>query len=849
MMIRQLHKIAAFVLFSSIFAAGHAQPVINSVTSTYSTIGSIVTLTGSGFSAVPGENLVKFGSIRANVVSATPTELKVTVPVTGKDARISVINTATGQMGMSKHQFSNRYCVTSYPSFNYGSLHTTPAYTGMKNPNGVDVDGDGIMDIVSGNLVSAEFTVQRGNATTIVSMNPHIAISSATILDAHNTLIVADLDNDGLEDVIGAAASGTFLFVHRNLSTPGNVSFAPMINIPLPGLGGPMAVADFDSDGKLDIAVGSPSTNLFILRNTTSGAISFAPAVTYALGSNPLDVLAVDIDNNNIADVTVASTIGAAFLNNSTPGAISMTSSPLSFLAGKDQLDAVDMDLDGAVDILARNGTTGLEVYRSTGSAGAPMYATAVQVHPGASIGAADLTGDGKAEPFYTMDFGWICTNENLSSPGNCQWGGQRDYTCSGQGSRFFRGDFNGDGLEDFGNMATNGQMNIVSANADAITGLNITAIGGCQPNSGTATVASIVSAGGVANVTYAWSSSSSTTATATGLAPGVHTVTVTSAAACTFVADFIIEAGSPVTAQVNVTQPQCANDLGSATVNATGGTSYTYNWSGGQSTATVTLAPGTYTVTVTNESNCTDVETIVINQGNGTPVNAGADLTVCQGESVTLSGSGGTSYFWSNGVTNGVPFTANATNFYVLSGLGASCPGTDTVWVMVNPLPSTQFTATPNLLTVQFTDQTPGAVTHAWNFGDNGTSTLANPSHIYANPGAYQVCLTTTNADGCSKTVCETISVTATGTTAPVGFHFSVAPNPVSDMLHVSIDHPAGSVLNLRVMDATGKVLAATPFSGNAAEVNVASLAPGVYILELADGDLAVRTRFVKQD
>ena len=38
--------------------------------------------------------------------------------------------------------------------------------------------------------------------------------------------------------------------------------------------------------------------------------------------------------------------------------------------------------------------------------------------------------------------------------------------------------------------------------------------------------------------------------------------------------------------------------------------------------------------------------------------VDAGADLTVCAGESVTLSGSGAVTYAWDNGVTNGVAFT-----------------------------------------------------------------------------------------------------------------------------------------------------------------------------------------------
>lgn len=53
---------------------------------------------------------------------------------------------------------------------------------------------------------------------------------------------------------------------------------------------------------------------------------------------------------------------------------------------------------------------------------------------------------------------------------------------------------------------------------------------------------------------------------------------------------------------------------------------------------------------------------------------------------------------------------------------------------------------------TVQFTDASQNVPTGwLWNFGDNTTSNLQNPSHTYAAPGTYTVTLTTTNAAGTS--------------------------------------------------------------------------------------------------
>ena len=67
-----------------------------------------------------------------------------------------------------------------------------------------------------------------------------------------------------------------------------------------------------------------------------------------------------------------------------------------------------------------------------------------------------------------------------------------------------------------------------------------------------------------------------------------------------------------------------------------------------------------------------------------------------------------------------------------------------------------------PVELSVKFTFK--GAVpmtgdvsTYAWTFGDGGTSTLQNPSHVYSTPGTYTVALTVTGA-GCSDTLTWTV-------------------------------------------------------------------------------------------
>jgi PKD repeat protein len=64
--------------------------------------------------------------------------------------------------------------------------------------------------------------------------------------------------------------------------------------------------------------------------------------------------------------------------------------------------------------------------------------------------------------------------------------------------------------------------------------------------------------------------------------------------------------------------------------------------------------------------------------------------------------------------------------------------------------------------LTVDFTDQSTGATSWSWNFGDTGTSTLQDPSHTYTSAGTYTVSLTASNASG-SDTETKTNYITVT--------------------------------------------------------------------------------------
>jgi len=105
------------------------------------------------------------------------------------------------------------------------------------------------------------------------------------------------------------------------------------------------------------------------------------------------------------------------------------------------------------------------------------------------------------------------------------------------------------------------------------------------------------------------------------------------------------------------------------------------------------TLTPGVYNFYAQGEANgCSSLtRTLVTVTVHALPnVNGGNNQAICIGQSTSLTATGATTYTWNNGISNGVSFTPNATNTYIVNGVdGNGCVNLDTVTIVVNPLPN----------------------------------------------------------------------------------------------------------------------------------------------------------------
>ncbi len=289
---------------------------------------------------------------------------------------------------------------------------------------------------------------------------------------------------------------------------------------------------------------------------------------------------------------------------------------------------------------------------------------------------------------------------------------------------------------------------------------------------------------GGQLPITYLWSNGQ-TTAAVGGLVDGTYTVTATDNDGCTAMASVVLEDPDPIlitltiTSNYNDSTISCygAND-GRLLATANGGTgTLSYEWNTGATTQNLDNIPeGTYTVTVTDQNNCTasrgitiyepnplEVDPLVVSDYNGNQIS-------CTGASdgaAIANPSGGTepyAYNWSTGLTTSGISGVDAGWYYVTITDANGCTANDSIPLIDPPALDITLNVTSdyNGADVSCNGASDGSLslsasggnppyTYLW---DNGATT-ANLTNIAA--GLYSVTLTDEN--GC--TIVDDIELT----------------------------------------------------------------------------------------
>jgi len=414
---KSLYRLA-FLLSISIYSFAQI-PAVRDFTPTSGPVGTSVIITGSNFSTTSSDNIVYFGSVKANITNALSNELTVTVPHGATYQPISVtVNGLTA--------YSTKIFITTFQDGGFidpSSFGSPISFTPAEFPNKVaigDLDGDGKSDIavvVVDNQTNQTLSVFRNVSTVnLISFAPGVDFPLGK---NGSDIAIGDLDGDGKLDIAVTSEPMHNVSVLRNVCTPGSIttaSFEPKVTFGTAQFPFDVSIEDLDLDGKPELVVATEFSKISVLRNTsTIGSMtlaSFAAAVDFTVGTESLYVSTGDLDGDGKPELIANSTNGntiSILRNTSAPGSITVVSfaAKVDFATGLHPAGIViaDLDRDNKSDIAVVNyGSNTISVLKNISALGSittSSFSAKVDFPTGYGpvfIGAADIDGDGKPD-------------------------------------------------------------------------------------------------------------------------------------------------------------------------------------------------------------------------------------------------------------------------------------------------------------------------------------------------------------------------------------------------------------------------------------------------------------------
>ncbi len=492
---------------------------------------------------------------------------------------------------------------------------------------------------------------------------------------------------------------------------------------------------------------------------------------------------------------------------------------------------------------VSRHGQTG-----TTGGMGAAAGGTGGTGGNGGNVGAVGFQSGAGGGLLTNGATGWSAGsggNSYISGAAGglvAAWAFARGgYGCGGQGSAYVVGG-GGGGYSGGGGGGNNG---VGGGNGGGGASYNI---GTCQSNTTGINT-------GHGQIVFSWGTSTVVPVLASGLPSGssfpvgttVVTYTAQDASANTTTCSFSVTVKDVTTPTItcpgNVSQcNSVVTGIGPVSVLDNCPTpAVTYSFSGATAGSGANNASGspfnvgntTVTYIATDASGNVGSCSFVVTTGVSPTISATAtNSVICLGGSTTLNGVGASTYTWSGGITNGVPFSPTVTTTYTVTGTSASgCTNTAVKTITVNPLPVIITNSPTACVGSNINLTATGGVGYAWSGPLGYSSGVQNPvitGATTAMSGIYTV--TVTSAAGCTATANASVTVVNT----PTANLISNSPVCVGSNLTFTA---SGGTINLT--GPNGFASAAT----NPTITNVTALANGTYTLLVTAGTCTAST------
>ena len=197
----------------------------------------------------------------------------------------------------------------------------------------------------------------------------------------------------------------------------------------------------------------------------------------------------------------------------------------------------------------------------------------------------------------------------------------------------------------------------------------------------------------------------------------------------------------------------------------------------------------------------------------NNGDINAGADISICNGETVLLQGTNGSNFQWNNNVIDNSPFSPISSSAYILTGLTTNgCPDSDTVFVSV----------------LETTSST---------LNETALDSYTLNSQTYTQSGTYTQVIP--NAAGCDSTITLNLSLSFTGLNE-IQTGFTIAPNPTIDVVTITSTDAMHDEYVL--FDPQGRKVLSGTLTGTTTQLDLSSLAQGNYLVQIGEKETPIK-------
>ena len=327
-------------------------------------------------------------------------------------------------------------------------LTSVGTYGSRSTPNVADLDGDGDLDVIAGNITGdlVVFDNTAGVGATpafgATQTNP-FGLTNVGGSYAYAAPSVADLDGDGDLDVLVGRADGTFAYFEVGSGDAAVAKFkAPVVDaFGLTDIGtySSPKLTDLDGDGDLDVLAGNNGSNSFsYFENTgTAAAPAFGPEQINPFGLTNIGRFirpgVGDFDDDGDLDVLAGDSVGdlTYFENTGTAtapafGTAEVNQFGLTNIGRFSGPELVDLDGDGDLDVLAGRYDGTFVYYQNIGTATQRGFGSRqtnpfglTGVGPGTyfSPSVADLDGDGDFDVLAANRTNSFFYYENIGTP------------------------------------------------------------------------------------------------------------------------------------------------------------------------------------------------------------------------------------------------------------------------------------------------------------------------------------------------------------------------------------------------------------------------------------------------